>query len=135
MLKVGQHPVNSELTVGQIELLSGIFAEYRKEITEEIFRLAEHQDDLMAAARITITLADIMARLTSQGKLAYFLAVITEGGSLAEREKAMKSAPYSEAEAALRFFFAKNIVSSLFIPGYLMGNLEPNRTATPGGTL
>jgi len=133
MMTIGQHTVNSELTVGHIELLSGLFAEYRQEIQKEIYALAEHENDLMAAARVTITLADVMARLTAQGKLAYFLAVLTEGGTLQEREKAMKKASYAEAEKVLRFFFQQNIVSSLFIPGYLIPQMpDQSETATPG---
>lgn len=123
------------LTLGQMELASGLLHEHRRRIFEDLSTNSDGGTDLNKLnklLKITITLADVVFELNRSRKLAAFCAVCVtpEGGvfdesQLEQTEAAFKHLPYDKAEEIIGFFFASGSFAKLLIPSYLQTPVQP----------
>lgn len=125
-----------ELTVGQMEILSEILHESRKKMFEDLTR---ESDNLMAIAKVTASIADIIFEIKRQHKYALFIAacMVKKGGKfdeakVPEMEQKFKNLPADKGEEVERFFFAGEKFAKLLIPSFLTAGqatrVQPGRS-------
>jgi len=125
----------SDLTVGQMEIISEILHESRKKLFEE---MAGEENNLMQIARLTANIANIVADIKRQRKYARFIAtcMVQKGqkfdeDKLPELEQKFKNLPEKYGEEVIRFFFTGEEFVRLLIPSFLLGKTPSREKSIP----